>query len=365
MSRPQLKLKIEPLILPSYRLLKLHDKQIGRENEMGQSGQVSRRTLLGATGAAAVYAGLSSNLFGAAPAIAQGKDEFKQAPGFFRYKLGDVEITIVSDGNLLIPAEALAANKPDAEVKAYLKSNFFRTDKLIAHTNLCLLKVGDKLIMVDSGSGVNFQKSAGRVVQNLAYAGYKPEDIDAIIVTHGHPDHIWGILDDATGKPRFPNAEYYVNAVEWDYWMDEELASKLPKQFAPMALGARRNLLPVSAKTKRVRAGDEILPGISLLDTPGHTVGHVSVLVVSGNEKLLITGDALVHPFVSLERPDWHFAYDSDKELASQTRKKLVDMLAKDKILTVAYHFPFPGMGHIAANGQNYRWVPVTWSWQL
>lgn len=293
------------------------------------------------------------------------KPAIMQAPGFFRFKVGEFLVTVVSDGNLVIPSKLFAVNRPEAEVTAFFKANFEDAAESYVHTNACVIDSGTKKIMVDAGSGANFQKTAGRLVDNLKAAGHAPEDIDAIVITHGHPDHIWGIIDDATGKPRFPKAEYFVNTVEWDYWTDEQLASKLPKQYAPMALGARRNLMPISAKTKRIKPGDEIVPGIQIFDTPGHTVGHVSVRAVSGNETLVVTGDVLVNPYISLERPDWHFAYDADPETAVKTRKKLLDMVTTDRMMTVAFHFPFPGVGHIAANGRAYRWVPINWHWQL
>lgn len=329
---------------------------------MKHYSSLSRRDMLRAGGSAALI-GAGTSLSSALPAAAFSAQKSFQAPGFFRFKAGEFEITIVSDGSLTVPATAYGSNQVEAQVKSYLKSNFLDTEKYYAHTNLCLINTGKKLVMVDSGSGAGFQDSAGKVISNLKLAGYEPGDVDAIVITHGHPDHIWGIMDDAVGKPRFPNAQYFIKGTEWDYWTDEALASKLPKSMVPSALGARRNLLPVSAKTKRVKSQEEVVAGVSVIDTPGHTIGHLSVMVASGKETVLISGDVFLHSFISFEHPNWHFMYDGDPELAAETRKKLLDMTASDQILTVGYHLPFPGVGYVARRGQAYRWMPQSWQW--
>ena len=219
--------------------------------------------------------------------------------------------------------------------------------------------------MVDTGSGQNFQDGSGKMIDNLEAAGVDPEDIDKIILTHGHPDHVWGIIDDFEETTRFPNAEYYMNANEWAFWTADDTASKMAEGFASFATGAKKNLLPVSGRTKRVKPGDEIVPGVNVIQSYGHTVGHMSVAVTSKNEQLLVTGDAINHALISFEHPDWQPRVDMDGPAAVITRKKLLDMAVTDRMTVIGYHLPFPGVGHIARKGSAYRWVPAVWRWEL
>ncbi len=327
-------------------------------------GQWKRRDILMAGGI--VLSAVAGNMiWPSPPSLGKQKKQNHQAPGFFRFNLGTFEITIVSDGNLVLPSKLLAKNAPEAELKALLKSNFLSVNELVTHTNLTLINTGDNLVLIDTGAGANFQKSAGKVVGNLKAAGYSPEDIDTVIITHGHPDHVWGIIDDSQKKPRFPKAEYYINVSEWDFWTNDDVVTKVPEAQKKMALTTKSNLTPVSARTKRVKPGQEILPGITTLGTSGHTPGHMSVMLTSKDNQLLITGDAVSHAYVSFEHPEWHFAFDMDPEQAVKTRKKMLDMAATDELLTIGYHLPFPGVGHVARRGKVYRWVPVTWTWEL
>ena len=288
-----------------------------------------------------------------------------QAPGFFRFKLGDFEITMLTDGLNTTPLGFSASNIDEEQLKTYLKANQLPTDQRQSHLNVCLINTGDHLILVDAGSGDNFRDTAGKLTESLEAAGHEREDVDAVIITHGHPDHIWGIIDDFEEEPRFPNASYFINPTEWDYWTAEDLETRMPEGFKFFAAGAKRNLSPIAELTSRSKPGTEILPGISTIATPGHTLGHTSVLAESKGEKLLVVGDAITHPLISLEHPEWQPQMDMDKETAVKTRKKLLDMTATDRMIVASYHIPFPGVGYIARNGTSYRWIPLTWQWTL
>ena len=323
----------------------------------------SRRDMLKAGGAGALMAAGATIL--PAGAIAKSDRTHKQAPGYFRFSHGEFEITVLSDGNLVLPVNFMAGNVPEATLKAFLGSNYLDTQSHLSHVNLSLINTGKEMILVDTGCGPNFQESAGKLVDNLAAAGIKPEQIDKIILTHGHPDHVFGIIDEFEDSPLFPNAEYYMNADEWAFWTADDAASKLADGFASFAAGAKRNLLPISGRTKRIKPGDEIAPGVRAIASYGHTLGHISVMVQSQKEQLLITGDAINHAQISFEHPDWEPKVDMDGAKAVISRKKLLDMAATDRITVVGYHLPFPGVGHVARNGSGYRWVPALWRWEL
>ena len=156
-----------------------------------------------------------------------------------------------------------------------------------------------------------------------------------------------------------------MNADEWAFWTADDAASKLAEGFASFAAGAKRNLLPISGRTKRIKPGDEIAPGVRAIASYGHTIGHMSVMVQSQKEQLLITGDAINHAHISFEHPDWEPKVDMDGAQAVISRKKLLDMAATDRLTVVGYHLPFPGVGHVARNGSGYRWVPALWRWEL
>jgi len=288
-----------------------------------------------------------------------------QAPGFFRLALGDYLITIVSDGELSLPTATLAANVPEATLRSYLKSIRQAGDTQRGHLNLTLIDTGERVILVDAGAGPDFQDTAGTIEASLQAAGYGVEDINLVVITHGHPDHVWGILDDAGKAPRFPHAEYAINAAEWTFWADEALAERLPQAQKAMAHGARKNLTAVSARTRRLEPDAEVAPGVRLFAAPGHTPGHSGVLVESAGERLLVVGDALTHAYISFEQPGWHFAFDMDGEQAASSRARILALASGEDIRLVLYHAPFPGVGRVARLGTVFRFIPENWDWRV
>ena len=326
---------------------------------MSKYNSISRRLLL-KTGGALAGAGLLM------PGItfAAAKQQTSQVAGFYRFKLGDFEITILSDGAYSLPTDLIAQNQPRDKVRAYLKENFLDTEQRLSHVNIPLINTGKELVLVDVGGGTNFLSGAGQLVNNMKASGYSPEDVDKIIITHGHPDHIWGLIDDFD-ESVYTNAKFYISEKEWDFWATKKAKEMLPENFQSFAAGASRRLPMIEEKAKRIKPGAEIVSGISTIDTPGHTPGHMSVHIKSGSEALIVSADTLTHPFISFEHPDWHPGTDLEAGQAEKSRRKILDMGASDRSLVLSYHISFPGLGNIARNGKAYRWVPATWKWQL
>lgn len=323
----------------------------------------SRRDMLKAGGAAAALAAGGVLLPSEVMAAADMKGT--QVPGYYRFMLGDFEITILSDGSYTLPTSLLGTNVPREEVVAFLRANFLDPEARLSHTNIPLINTGKELILIDVGGGPNWQATAGKLQANLEASGYLVEDVDKVIVTHGHPDHIWGLYDEFEEAPRFPNAQYFISEAEWDFWTTDKAKNVLPEMFIGFALGAEKHLPPVAEKTTRIKPGTEVAPGIITVDTPGHTAGHISVLAASNDRSLLISSDTVTHPYISFEHPGWWPRTDLDNTLAEASRRKFLDMAATDKHLTLVYHLSFPGLGHVARSGTAYRFVPATWQWDL
>jgi glyoxylase-like metal-dependent hydrolase (beta-lactamase superfamily II) len=300
---------------------------------------MDRRTLLKLTGGTAL-AGLAGS---------HGFPVMAQEPVAKTVALGDTEVTVLSDGEIVLPISTLAPNVDQEELKALLEAAGLPTDRRVGAVNVTLLKRGEETVLIDTGGGMNFMESTGRLSESIEMAGIDPEAVTKVVLTHAHPDHCWGVIDDFEEAERFPNASYLIGAAEWDFWMDPDIASKVPDQLVPFGLGAQRNLMPVAEKTDRVYDGHTVIPGVTMISTPGHTPGHMSVMVDSGGGQLLVTGDALTHQTVSFERPDWHFGFDQIPEQAVETRKTLLGMLAADKVNIIGYHLPWPGMGRVEA----------------
>lgn len=315
-----------------------------------------RRFLSGAAAAPLLAAG--------AAAAGPGAPESDQNAGWSRFSLGDLEITVVSDGNLVVPATGLGVNAPSEEVAAFLESRYLDAEMNYAHTNHVLIDTGAARILVDVGSGDKFQPSAGKLLENLDAAGVAPEDVTHVALTHAHPDHVWGAMDDFGDEPRFPEASHAIGAAEFDWWTAENRENEVPETMQAFVVGAKNALTPLADRLVMLKDGDEVAPGVRMIATPGHTIGHMSVLVESAGEALLIAGDAVSHADVSFERPEWHGGFDMDPDQAAQTRKRLLDMAATDRIALSGYHLPFPGVGYAARHGDAYRYVPAPWRWR-
>src|SRR5271154_5640649 len=324
--------------------------------------KLDRRMLLRAGSVACGAAALGAPT--TVPALAQAPQAGERAQaGFYRFKLGAIEITVISDGTLAFPAETLWGDRAE-DARGLLTSTFQTPRPVGLQINTVLVNTGDKLVLIDAGCGVDkFQKTTGRLLGNLAAAGYAPGDIDMILLTHAHFDHLWGISDHENASLLFPSTEFVASETEVAFWSDPELAGKLPPAQQPRVTQA--NLKLASPRMRLIKGVAEVAPGVTTFDTPGHTPGHISVRISSGSEELLLTGDVVVNSAVSFLHPEWPFGFDIDAPLATKTRMAFLDRAAADKTLVGSYHLPFPGFGHVVREASGYRWLPADWQWTI
>lgn len=312
---------------------------------------VSRRSLL------ALGAGLGASTMLGGSAIARAPKLGTQSPYWHRFVLGDAEVTVVSDGPLpLGDPSGTFTGVPKEEVKKMLADNFLSPDNVVLEQNSPIVNTGDKLILFDTGMGTSkmFGASTGRQQKSMMEAGIKPEDIDAVVCSHAHIDHIGGIVD-ANDKPLFPNAQVYISQSDFDFWTDEGKLGSPAKDFV---VHARKNLMPVRDRIKFFRDGEEFLPGVQAIAAPGHTVGHTIFIVSSAGKSFAFLGDLSHHSVLLLERPRMEFSYDTDPKQAAESRVKLLTMLAANKTPVMSYHFAWPGYGHVAKAGDGFHYYP-------
>jgi glyoxylase-like metal-dependent hydrolase (beta-lactamase superfamily II) len=315
---------------------------------------LSRRSLL--AGAAAVTAAGSMN----APARAAQPMAGKQGPSFYRYKVGDFEVTALNEGVVRNATPAnMAVNKTLPDVQKALGDAFLPTDHVINQFNIIVVNTGKNLVLIDGGFGDNGPPTVGSLVTNMQAAGIDPKNIDTVLVSHFHGDHISGIRAKA-GAANFPNAEIMVPAPEWQFWNDASNQSKVIDNFKPGFGNVKRVFDPIAKDVKQYEFGKELVPGITSVDARGHSPGHTAFLVSSGNGKLLVTSDTVNHQIL-VRNPDWSLWADMDAAMAVTARKRLLDMAATDKIQIAAYHLPFPSTGFISKRGDGYEFHPAYW----
>jgi glyoxylase-like metal-dependent hydrolase (beta-lactamase superfamily II) len=295
-------------------------------------------------------------LAGAAGFIAAGllPERVLALAGPYSFKQGALEITVVSDGQLILPWAVVAPDAPPEELKKLL-ATALSGDTVAVETNLTLLKSTSDLILFDTGSGHGFQPTAGKIVESLTMAGVDPAAVTKVVFTHAHPDHIWGTVAD-DGKLTFPNAAYYAAEGEWNFWMDKELVNKMPKEMHPLVLGAQKHLSGVNDRLTMVKPGDDIVTGITVVDAAGHTPGHVT-FQVAGGAGLMIMADTIASPYVGFPHPDWRFGFDSIPDLAIANRKKILDRAAADRIKLLGFHWPYPGVGYAERKDGAYAYL--------
>lgn len=319
---------------------------------------ITRRHML--LGAAAIGA-TSTVGFDVSNAFAKTPMPDAQAPYFYRFKHGDMRATVVSDGILPLgdPTATFLGNSKEA-VMEMLTNNFLDTSNVILEQNILVLDAGEKRILFDTGMGSStmFGQTTGQLMKNLKTAGIDPASIDAIVLTHGHPDHAWGIMT-SSGERNFPNAQIYISQVDFDFWTDESKLAVEEKFLGAFVKGARDNLLPNRDRIIFVTDGEEFLPGVQAMAAPGHTLGHTMFILTSNGSTMALIGDLAHHHVMLIERPMMQFAFDIDPELSARTRSRVLEMLATERMPSIAYHFPWPGIGHIAKRGDGYQFLPA------
>lgn len=318
----------------------------------------SRRLMLAGAGALAAASAFDWPLIGSANA--QGVS-VNQAPGFYRYKVGDITLTAINDGFGRRPLEGFVRNAELADVKKAMEAAFLPPDALNITFTTLVLQQGDKLTLIDTGNGDSGAPTSGTWAANFKAAGFDPKNVNTVVFSHFHGDHINGFrLKDGTAM--FPNAEVMVPAAEWAFWTDEAKASAAPEAMKGAFAAVKRVFGPVSKDVKQFEPGKEILPGITAIAAPGHTPGHTVFAVSSGNGKLMIMSDTTNHPALFVRNPEWSAVFDMDGPQAATTRKKLLDMVSAERMQVAFYHAPFPATGHIAKAGNGFELVPVQWS---
>ncbi|MEB8388592.1 MBL fold metallo-hydrolase [Rhodobacteraceae bacterium KMM 6894] len=298
--------------------------------------QMNRRQLLAGLGGAAICA----------------------APGtsFARTMMdfGTGQIIGVSDGNLVLPGSFYFDALPQDELQPILTKFDVSRDQVTPPCNLTLLRQPDRIVLFDAGSGSGFMPSAGELLDNLDAQGLTPDDITHVVFTHGHPDHLWGILDDFD-DPVFPQAQLMMGQAEWEFWSDPNTVDTIGEQRASFAVGAARRLAAIEDQMTLFNGGEEILPGIMAHATPGHTPGHMSFEIREGTDAVIVGGDAIANHHIAFVRPEWPNAADHDQDLGAQTRMRLLDQLATDNIPLLGFHLPNGGLGRVERMGNTYR----------
>ncbi len=271
--------------------------------------------------------------------------------------LGDANLITISDGSIALPT-ALPAGAP-AEELASLAARFGLEEGATPSRplNVTLWRNGDRTVLIDAGSGTQFLPTAGDLIDNLDALGVAPDDITDVVFTHGHPDHLWGILDDFDDIA-FPEATLHMGQTELDYWMDPATVDSLPENRQMFAVGASRRLDAMTDALSTFNDGDEVVPGLTAVPTPGHTPGHVSFRAESGGTSAMILGDAVVNAHLNFARPDWLSSGDQDPEQAAATRTGLLAELAETGMLAVGFHLPGDGIGRVERDQDGYRFVP-------
>lgn len=318
----------------------------------------NRRAFLKAAVAGTVVSALENPEFASAAA-----GPIQASPGHYSFTLGAFHITALCDGVFFLPTDSIATNVQAEEKKAYFDAHYIAADVFRLQASPLLIDTGEKRILIDTGLGrsTGWAVHAGRVTKTFAAAGITPDSIDTIVLTHCHPDHIGGFGADPAKQ--FPNAELVLSEIELDLWNSPDAPSKLPKWAAETAPAVKKVFAALGDRVHPIKTGTDVVTGVTVLDTAGHTQGHISLLVASANEQLLITGDAAPSIHITFDKPEWHIKWDHDPDKGAKTRRALLDRAANDRLLVAGYHYPFPGVGHVVKDGMGFRWLPTDWVW--
>ena len=326
---------------------------------------LSRRSaLLGSAATAAVLSTMNASAIAqtATPATA------RQGPGFYRYKVGSFEVTVVTDGanRFKLPDDMVANAKKD-EVNAALAAAYLEKDVFVGPYNPIVVNTGSKLVLIDTGTGeasyTSTKGASGQLLSNLATAGIDANAINTVIISHYHGDHVNGLLR-ADNSLAFPNAEILVPAAEHKFWMDDGEMGRAPKGRIEGLFKNNRRVFSgeVAKRAQTYEWGKEVVPGITAVGTPGHSPGHTSHVIASGSDKVFVQADVTHVPYLFARNPHWHAFYDQDGNMAEQTRRKVYDMLVAERMMVQGFHYPFPSVAHVEKSGSGYREIPMPWN---
>lgn len=311
-------------------------------------------------------AGASGLALGSAferPAFAQTPAVHTGNAGHYQFRVGDIRATVVSDGVIGGPPRIYASDASELELQEALRRAFLPPDHLTLNLNTLLIEVGGRRILLEAGAGQTMGPNGGQLFANLAALGLRPEDIDVVVVSHTHPDHV-GNLRAADGGKAFPKATVFAPRADWDFFVRGELDLSympVPEDFRRrFGAAIKRSVEPVAVGIELYEAGTEIVPGLSTLVAGGHTPGMATFLVHSGDAQLLLTADLAYHPVVNIEH-GWLPGPDRNKEQAQESRVRIFDRAASERMLVLGFHYPFPGLGRMLKLDNAYAWVPANW----
>ncbi|NJM34078.1 MAG: MBL fold metallo-hydrolase [Rhodomicrobium sp.] len=321
---------------------------------------LTRRTLL--TGAAALAAAPAIGTVLSGTANAAVPQLGPERPSVYRVKLGAFEVTTILDGAIQIdgPHPIFGQNQPADAVQAFAEQNFLPTGKMEISFTPVIVNTGQDLIMFDTGNGVGRRPNAGKLAATLSQAGFKPEDVTVVVITHCHPDHIGGIMED--GKPLFPNTRYVIGETEYNFWSNKDRLAGPTENAAKLT---QANVVPLAEKMTFLKPEGEVVSGVRAINAFGHTPGMMVYHIESEGKRLLIMADVTNHYVMSVMKPEWHVRFDMDKDAAIATRKRVLDMLASERFPVTGYHMPFPAIGYIDKTGDGYRWVQASYQLHL
>jgi glyoxylase-like metal-dependent hydrolase (beta-lactamase superfamily II) len=273
-------------------------------------------------------------------------------------QMGDATLMTLSDGGLMLPpGEPPSLDATAAEVEALFAESGFAQPELRPVT-VTLLRTGDRVVLFDVGSGSNFMPTTGELPAALEAAGVTADEITDVALTHAHPDHLWGAIDEFD-EIAFPNATFHVAQPEWDFWMSDDALSQVDPSRQMFVVGAKSRFEAIAEQVSFFEPGAEVAPGIESVATFGHTPGHVSYAVHAGGDSVMVVGDALTHPVLSFRRPQWRAPLDQIPEMAAETRAALLDRLSADRMRLIGYHLPEPGIGYAEKAADGWTYVPA------
>lgn len=326
---------------------------------MTQLISMTRRTLFGATAGI-----LASPMILTRSAVAQTAAPAGAAVSTASsFKLGSFTVSVLRDGSRLSekPQETYGTNQTPEAVSELLAANFLPVDKFVNGFSPTLVDTGSDVILFDTGLGeAGREGGAGQMLSALTAAGYTPDQVTVVVITHMHGDHIGGLTE--AGAPTFPNARYVTGQAEFDFWKDP---ARVGTPAENGHKGVLAKMVPLAEKTTFIGDGGEVVAGINGMAAFGHSPGHMIYRIESEGKALVVTADTANHFVLSLQRPDWEVRFDMDKGAAAATRKQVFDMLATDRLPFVGYHMPYPSVGFVEKLDQGYRFVPETYQFDI